>query len=82
MVFGAALDVLDPELLYPNDLILQLNNMILTSHSAFASVEANLELHKRLVEGVIRVYSGEWPRNFVNPQVKDLFRAKYGKGIS
>lgn len=67
MVFGAALDVLDPKLFYPSDSILQLNNVILTNHSAFVSVEANLELHKRLVEGVIRVFSGGWPQNFFNP---------------
>lgn len=82
IVAGAALDVLDPEPPDPNDPILQLNNVILTGHSAFASVEANLELRKRPVEEVIRVFNGEWPRNFVNPQVKDLYRAKHGKGTS
>jgi len=82
MIAGAALDVLDPEPPDPNDPLLQLNNVILTGHSAFASVEANLELHKRPVEEVIRLFHGEWPRNFVNPQVKDLYRAKHGKGIS
>jgi D-3-phosphoglycerate dehydrogenase len=82
MIAGAALDVLDPEPPDPNDPLLQLNNVILTGHSAFASVEANLELHKRPVEEIIRLFHGEWPRNFVNPQVKDLYRAKHGKGIS
>jgi hypothetical protein len=35
-----------------------------------------------IIKGVEIKGFGEWPRNFVNPQVKDLFRAKYGKGIS
>ncbi len=82
MIAGAALDVLDPEPPDPTDPLLQLNKVILTGHSAFTSVEANLELHKRPVEEVIRVFHGEWPRNFVNPQVKDLYRAKHAKGIS
>lgn len=82
MIAGAALDVLDPEPPDPTDPLLQLNNVILTGHSAFASVEANLELHKRPVEEIIRLFYGEWPRNFVNPQVKDLYRAKHGKGVS
>jgi D-3-phosphoglycerate dehydrogenase len=82
MIAGAALDVLDPEPPDLNDPLLQLDNVILTGHSAFASVEANLELHKRPVEEIIRLYHGEWPRNFVNSQVKDLYRAKHGKGIS
>jgi len=82
MITGAALDVLDPDPPDPTDPLLQLDNVILTGHSAFASVEANLELHKRPVEEIIRCFHGEWPRNFVNPQVKDLYRAKHGKGIS
>jgi D-3-phosphoglycerate dehydrogenase len=82
IIAGAALDVLDPEPPDPNDPILQLNNVILTGHSAFASAEASLELHERPVEEVIRVMNGEWPRNFINPQVKDLHRAKHRKGTS
>ena len=46
MIAGAALDVLDPDPPDPTDPLLQLDNVILTGHSAFASVEANLELHK------------------------------------
>jgi phosphoglycerate dehydrogenase-like enzyme len=79
MIAGAALDVLDPEPPDPTDPLLQLNNVILTGHSAFASVESNLELHKRPVEEIIRLFHGEWPRNLINPQVKDLYRAKHEK---
>lgn len=81
IIAGAALDVLDPEPPDPNDPILRLDNVILTGHSAFASVEANFELKRRPVEEIIRLFHGEWPRNFVNPQVKYLYRAKHGKGI-
>jgi len=81
IIAGAALDVLDSEPPDSNDPILQLNNVILTGHSAFASVEANLELHKRPIEEVIKVYQGEWPLNFVNPQVKALYREKHKRGL-
>jgi len=76
-ISGAGLDVVDPEPPDPNDPLLKLDNVILTGHSAHASVESSIELHKRPVEEVIRVYKGEWPLNLVNPEVKDRFNRKF-----
>lgn len=76
-IAGAGLDVLETEPPDPRDPLLKLGNVILTGHSAHASVESNLELHKRPVEEIIRVFKGEWPLNFVNPQVKEKYLKKY-----
>jgi len=77
LIAGAGLDVVDPEPPEPDDPLLKLDNVILTGHSAHASAESNIELHKRPVEEVIRVYRGEWPLNLVNPGAKDKFLEKF-----
>lgn len=78
VIAGAALDVVHPEPPDPNDPLLKLDSVIVTGHSAHASVESAAEMRARPREEVIRVLSGGWPRNFVNPQVKDEFTAKWG----
>jgi len=76
-IAGAGLDVLEPEPPGPNDPLLKLDNVIITGHSAHASNESNLELHRRPVEEVIRVLKGEWPLNLVNPRVKEKYVKKF-----
>ena len=75
-IAGAGLDVLEPEPPDREDPLLRLDNVIITGHSAHASVESNLELHKRPVEEIIRLSKGQWPINLVNPQVKDKYIKK------
>ena len=75
-IAGAGLDVLDPEPPDQDDPLFKLDNVIITGHSAHASVESNLELHKRPVEEVIRLSKGQWPVNLVNPLVKEKYRKK------
>jgi D-3-phosphoglycerate dehydrogenase len=76
-IAGAGLDVMDPEPPDPDDPILMLENVIITGHSAHASVESSKELHRCPVEEVIRVLSGEWPRNLVNPLVKEKYQMRW-----
>jgi len=65
---GAALDVLEQE---PptSSLLFGRDNVILTPHTSFYSVEALEELQTKAAEEVVRVLSGEPPRNPVNPEV-------------
>jgi D-3-phosphoglycerate dehydrogenase / 2-oxoglutarate reductase len=65
---GAALDVVEKEPPTGSP-ILGRDNVILTPHTAFYSVEALLELQTKAAEEVVRVLSGEAPRNPVNPDV-------------
>lgn len=78
-IAGAALDVTEPEPPDPDNPLLQLENVILTGHSAHASVESKQGLVKGPVEEIIRVFKGQWPKNFVNPEVKANFRERYGQ---
>jgi D-3-phosphoglycerate dehydrogenase len=68
---GAALDVLsqEPPTVSP---LLGRNNVILTPHMSFYSVESLVELQTKAAEEVVRVLTGQMPRNPVNPEVMKL----------
>ena len=72
---GAALDVLEQE---PprNSPLFGRDNVILTPHTSFYSVEALEELQTKAAEEVVRVLSGESPRNPINPEALASVRAK------
>jgi len=65
---GAALDVVEKE---PpsNSPLLGRDNVILTPHTGFYSEESLADLQTKAAEEVVRVLSGEAPRNPVNPEV-------------
>jgi D-3-phosphoglycerate dehydrogenase len=58
---GAALDVVDTEPLAGNSALIGRDNVILTPHTAFYSVEALDELQTKAATDVARVLSGEAP---------------------
>jgi D-3-phosphoglycerate dehydrogenase / 2-oxoglutarate reductase len=64
---GAGLDVLAQE---PpsNSPLFGRDNVILTPHTSFYSVESLLELQIKAAEEVVRVLTGQMPRNPVNPE--------------
>jgi D-3-phosphoglycerate dehydrogenase len=66
-VAGAALDVLEQEPPTSSPLFGR-DNVILTPHTSFYSVEALEELQTKAAEEVVRVLSGQAPRNPVNPE--------------
>ena len=72
---GAALDVLEQE---PpvNSPLFGRDNVILTPHTSFYSVESLEELQTKAAEEVVRVLSGQPPRNPVNPEALAAPRAK------
>jgi len=37
------------------------------------------ELMRRPIEEVARVFRGQWPNGFVNPEVKERFITRWGK---
>jgi len=75
-IAGAGLDVLvdvDPPL---DHRISQLENVIITPHTAFVSQEAVLELEERAAGEVVSIFQGKMPDNLVNPAVLDHSRTK------
>ena len=56
--------------------LLQLDNVIVTPHTAFFSQEAVLELEERAAGEVVHVLQGRMPDNLVNPAVLPHARTK------
>lgn len=73
---GAALDVLSKE--PPADSpLLRRNNVILTPHMSFYSVESLSDLQTKAAEEVVRVLRGETPLHAVNPEVLTTGRERH-----
>ena len=74
-IAGAGLDLV-VNLAPPIDhKIIQLENVLVTPHTAFFSQEAVLELEERAAGEVARVLEGNLPNNIINPEVLSHTRA-------
>jgi D-3-phosphoglycerate dehydrogenase len=67
-IAGAALDVVEPEPLPPDDPLLALPNLIATPHAAYYSEESLVNLGRLAAENVAAVLDGRRPASVVNPQ--------------
>ena len=67
-IAGAALDVMEKEPPVESALFGR-DNVILTPHTSFYSEESLIDLQTRAAEEVVRVLTGQTPKNFVNPEV-------------
>ncbi len=74
---GAALDVTDPEPVDADDPLLKLENVIITAHSAHASIPSLMALLNRPGEEVARVLSGEEPVGMINPEARDKYIGRW-----
>jgi D-3-phosphoglycerate dehydrogenase len=74
-VSGAGLDVLEKEPPDPQNPLLKMENVILSPHVGFYSVESISELKRRTAENVSAVLSGKLPKSVVNREVIGKTRA-------
>jgi D-3-phosphoglycerate dehydrogenase len=65
-IAGAGLDVQEGEPLPTSHPLFDLDNVILSPHSAFYSEESLVDLQRSVAEEVVRVLGGEAPRKRVN----------------
>jgi D-3-phosphoglycerate dehydrogenase len=69
-IAGAALDVTEQEPLPPESALLQVENVMLTAHSAFYSDASAEDTRRQAVESILLALQGIWPDALVNPEVK------------
>jgi D-3-phosphoglycerate dehydrogenase len=74
-VSGAGLDVLEKEPPDSKNPLLKMENVILSPHISFYSVESISELKRRTAENVSSVLLGKWPKSVVNREVMGRIRA-------
>ncbi len=77
-IAGAGLDVCDPGPPLPGNPLLQMEQVLVTGHSAFFSASSMLELQQKATEAVIAALQGEWPQVLVNPEVKKQKNRRIG----
>jgi D-3-phosphoglycerate dehydrogenase len=75
LISGAGLDVLEKEPPDSQNPLLKMENVILTPHVSFYSVESISELKRRTAKNVADVLTGRWPRSVVNREVVGKTRA-------
>ena len=68
-IAAAGLDVLEKEPPDPENPLLQMDNVIITPHSASATSRMRVETRRRAAREVALVMRGKWPMSAVNPAV-------------
>jgi len=71
-IAGAMLDVYERYRLEPGHALLSLDNAILTPHLAGMTRESRARMSVAAAEELVRMLSGEQPKNFVNPQAANI----------
>ena len=71
-VAGAGLDVLQKEPMRLPHPLAQFEQVVFTCHYASLSEESYATMRREVSEQTVQILHGEFPRNFVNPRVKEL----------
>ena len=72
VIAGAAIDVYDPEPPLNNNPLFELDNIILSPHSAALTEECVIRMATGAAEGVVDVLTGRRPQFVVNPEVLNI----------
>jgi glyoxylate reductase len=67
-IWGAGLDVTNPEPMHPNNPLLSMENVAVLPHIGSGTVEARNEMARTAAENVIEFYRGNPIPNFLNPK--------------
>ena len=78
-IAGAGIDVTVDEPIAISNPLLKMPNVILTGHSAYYSITAELELYYKPMTQIVMAMKGAWPTYVVNPEVKKDWMEKWGR---
>ncbi len=76
---GAGLDVLQNEPLHLPHPLAEFDNVVFTCHYASLSESSYASMRRQVSDQIVQIIRGEFPKNFVNPQVKDLPQCRLKK---
>jgi D-3-phosphoglycerate dehydrogenase len=79
-LFGAGLDVTEPEPLPPGHPLLLRPDVVITPHVASATGEGRVRIFRAAFEQVVEVLHGRRPRHLVNPDVWEGFTSAAPEG--
>ncbi len=79
LISGAGLDVLEKEPPDPLNPLLKMENVILTPHVSFYSVESISELKRTTAKNVVDVLTERWPSSVVNQVIQGKIRASISR---
>ena len=68
-IWGAGLDVTNPEPMQPNNPLLFMENVAVLPHIGSATVEARNEMSKLAAENILEYYKGNKPPNIINSEL-------------
>jgi D-3-phosphoglycerate dehydrogenase len=71
-IAGAGLDVLFEEPPSPDNPLMKMSNVIITSHVAWATTDTQRRISMEVAEDVLRVLNGRKPRFLANPEVLEV----------
>jgi D-3-phosphoglycerate dehydrogenase len=77
---GAGLDLLQQEPLRLPHPLTKFENVVFTCHYASLGNESYASMRRQVSDQAVQILRGEFPTNFVNPQVKDLPQCRLRKG--
>lgn len=80
-IAGAALDVLPAGRMGLDHPLLQLENVVITPHTAWYSEQSVNKMRRRPYEEIVRVINGEWPQWLINTEVKENFERRWGNRL-
>jgi D-3-phosphoglycerate dehydrogenase len=78
-IYGAGIDVYDPEPPSPSNPLFQMDRVVLTPHVASKTEEGRVLMGKTVVQDILAVLDGRRPRYLANPEVWDIRRFAYGQ---
>ena len=77
-ISSAGLDVTDVEPVPADHPFRELDNVLLTGHSAFYSTIAAVDQWEWPISEIERVLTGHWPKALINTQVKEKYQERFG----